>query len=199
MRSLLWKLIGWNLVYFIHLIISLYKVLIFTACYWRVRFYRFWVWKVYNKFYDEFYTYEGIIGFSTGFKAIGREIKNKKGEICHVRDHIHVKFTSKGLDIFTQINKIENKDVRQFIIDRFKGLEIKCSRIDIAKDTELHIVEELIKNLFHGNYSGFRSWNQTGNNKRGLTAYLGGRSSEKFVRIYEKIKNRRMKDIKVIE
>lgn len=144
--------------------------------------------KVYNKFYDEFYTYEGIISFSTGFKAIGREIKNKKGEICHVRDHVHVTFTSKGLDIFKQINQIDDKDIRQFIIDRFKGLEIKCSRIDIAKDTELHIVEELIKNLFHGNYSGFRSWNQTGNNKRGLTAYLGGRSSEKFVRIYEKDK-----------
>ncbi len=144
--------------------------------------------KVYNKFYDEFYTYEGIVSFSTGFKAVGREIKNKKGEICHVRDHVHVTFTSKGLNIFRQINQIDDKDIRQFIIDRFKGLEIKCSRIDIAKDTELHIVEELIKNLFHGNYSGFRSWNQTGNNKSGLTAYLGGRSSEKYVRVYEKDK-----------
>ena len=144
--------------------------------------------KSYNKFYDEFYTYEGIISFATGFKAVGREIKNKEGELCHVRDHVHVKFTSKGLDIFKQINKLDDKDLRQFIIDKFKGLEIKCSRLDIAKDTKLHIVEDVIKNLFHGNFSGFRSWNQCGNNERGLTAYLGGRSSEKYVRIYEKDK-----------
>lgn len=144
--------------------------------------------KSYNKFYDEFYTYEGIISFSTGFKAIGREIKNRKGEICHVRDHVHVKLTSKGLDIFKQINKLDDKDIRHFIVSKFKDFEIKCSRLDIAKDTELHIVEDLIKNLFHGNFSGFRSWNQTGNNKNGLTAYLGGRSSEKYVRIYEKDK-----------
>ena len=142
--------------------------------------------RTYNKFYEEFYTYEGIISFGTGFKAIGREIKNKKGEICHVRDHVHVTFTSKGLDILKKINQIE--DVRQFVVSRFEGLEIKCSRLDIAKDTELHIVEDVIKNLFHGNFSGFRSWNQCGNNKTGLTAYLGGRSSEKFIRIYEKDK-----------
>jgi len=144
--------------------------------------------KVYNKFYDEFYTYEGLISFSTGFKSVGREIKNKKGEICYVRDHVHVTFTSKGLDIFKKINRIDDKDIRHFIVDKFRNFEIKCSRFDIAKDTELHVVEDIIKNLFHGNYSGFRSWNQCGNNKRGLTVYLGGRSSEKFVRIYEKDK-----------
>lgn len=144
--------------------------------------------KTYNKFYEEFYTCEGVISFGTGFKAVGREIRNKEGELCHVRDHVHVKFTSKGLDIFKQINKLDDKDVRLFIVDKFRDFEIKCSRIDIAKDTELHVVEDIIKNLFHGNYSGFRSWNQTGNNTRGLTAYLGGRSSEKYVRVYEKDK-----------
>ena len=140
-----------------------------------------------NKFYSIYYNYEGIISFSTGFRAIGREIKDKKGNVCVIREHIHIKFTSKGLDVFKKVNNIED-DVRGYLVTKLKDFDVKCSRIDIAKDTSLHLVEKIISNLFLGNYAGFRSWNQCGNNKDGMTAYLGSRKSEKYVRVYEKDK-----------
>jgi DNA relaxase NicK len=68
---------------------------------------------------------------------------------------------------------------------------VKCSRVDIAIDDFLqHLdVSQIEKEIREGNYSGFQKSSiieNFGSKHSGWTVYLGSRSGEKMVRIYDK-------------
>lgn len=68
---------------------------------------------------------------------------------------------------------------------------VKCSRIDIAIDDFLkHLnVSQIEQEIREGNYSGFQKSSvieNFGSKHNGWTVYLGSRSGEKMVRIYDK-------------
>ncbi len=134
-----------------------------------------------SRFYKRSLVFDNMITISTEFCG-----KTNDDEI---RNHVHVTLSGTGCRFLE--NLYNCKDLRDEINYRFIFNKLKISRMDIAVDYDtkflLDIFEDSIRNK---HFDGIKTWLCFGNYDNGITYYLGSTKSEKYIRIYEKDKQK---------
>lgn len=130
--------------------------------------------------YKKMYIYKNIRVFADGEKDMG----------------VHVEITGKGLDFLTSEKKLEK------LLKKIKEKECKISRLDLACDFQdfgllekikIAVAEKNVKTRFKS-YTSISKEKIFTKEKQGETLYFGSRTSEVFIRAYDKALEKRLKD-----
>lgn len=131
-------------------------------------------------YYSDMYNYNNMIYIYENPKGCTKDNK-----------HVHIKLSGKGCRLLEQKY---NNCIRDELQGRLMFLNIKVSRMDICIDTNEKFVNDLLLDVSEYRFTCYKSRRIIIDSS--TTIYLGSKSSEKFIRIYEKDKESGNADLK---